>query len=55
MSRMYRAVSCLEVDATLCEKECAFWRDVLYRSVDQPTDILEGCEDYFTHPGDVEV
>ena len=55
MSRAYRAVSYLEVDAALPQEDYPFWQDVLFRAVDEPTDVLEGRTDYVSLPENVEV
>jgi hypothetical protein len=52
---MYRAVSYLEVDAALEEKDYVFWQDVLFRAVDEPSDVLEGRTDPISLPDQVEV
>ena len=55
MSRVYRAVSYLEVDVALPQEDYSFWQDVLFRAVDDPTDVLEGRTDYVSFPDNVEV
>ena len=47
MSRAYRAVSSIEVDAVLDEKDYSFWQDALFRAVDEPANVLEGRDDFF--------
>jgi hypothetical protein len=54
MSRAYRAVSYLEVDAVLPQSEYPFWQDVLYRSVDEPTDVIEENNDAVSLPHHVD-
>ena len=44
MSRSYRMLSLLDVDAALSEEEYGFWKDVLSRCTDCPSDVLEGYE-----------
>ena len=41
MSRMYRMVALLDVDAALPESEHDFWKDVLARCTEYPSDVLE--------------
>jgi hypothetical protein len=55
MSRAYRAVSYLEVDAVLPQSEYSFWQDVLYRAIDEPTDVLDDRRDFISQPDEVEV
>ena len=44
MSHLYRMYAYLEVDAPLQESEHDFWRDVLNRCTESPSDVLEGNE-----------
>ena len=45
MSRAYRMLSLLDVDAALPDEDSQeFWKDVLYRCVDCPTEVLDGDE-----------
>ena len=44
MSRAYHMFSCLEVGETLPESDYDFWKSVLNRCLDRPTDVLEGNE-----------
>ena len=41
MSRYYRMLSLLDVDAALPENEQDFWKDVLARCTECPSDVLE--------------
>jgi hypothetical protein len=55
MSRLYRTVGSIEVDATLDEKDYAFWQDVLFRAIDDPSDVLDGRTDPISLSDQVEV
>ncbi|MDR0327795.1 MAG: hypothetical protein LBI05_05820 [Planctomycetaceae bacterium] len=55
MSRAYRMVASLEVDAKLSDVDYAFWQDVLYRCLEEPTDVIEGLDDQYSRPEDVEI
>ena len=44
MSRMYRMVALLDVDAALPESEYDFWKEKLASCTECPLDILEGGE-----------
>ena len=44
MSRMYRMVALLDVDATLPESEYDFWKEKLASCTECPADMLEGGE-----------
>ena len=46
MSRAYRMVSLLDVDAPLPEREWVFWQDVLHRCVDYPAEVLDEDDPY---------
>jgi len=37
-------VAYLDIDATLSAEDCTFWQDILYRCLDDPSDVLEGRE-----------
>ena len=54
MSRAYRMVAYLEIDATLSAEDRTFWQDTLYRCIDDPMDVLEGQEQE-SDPEDVEI
>ena len=45
MSRSYRMLSLLDVDAALSEEEYGFWKDVLSRCTECPSDVLEECDE----------
>ena len=45
MSRCYRMLSLLDVDAALPENEQEFWKDVLARCTECPSDVLEECDE----------
>ena len=45
MSQSYRMMSLLDVDAALPENEQEFWKEILYRCTECPTDVLENGDD----------
>ena len=47
MSRLYRMMSLLDVNAALPESDWDFWKNVLFRCTDRPTDVFDDEE-----PGD---
>ena len=44
MSRLYRMLSLIDVDAALPENEQDFWKDILARCTERPAEVLEGTE-----------
>ena len=43
------------MDAALTQEDYTFWQDVLFRCIDEPTDVLEGQEGYASLPDHVDV
>ena len=52
MSRMYRKVALLDVEAALPESEYDFWKEKLASCTECPLDILEGGEPNDPYPVD---
>ena len=46
MSRAYRMVSLLDVNAPLPESDWVFWQDILHRCVDCPDEVLDEDDPY---------
>jgi len=44
MSRLYRMLALIDVDAALPENEQDFWKDVLARCTERPAEVLDGTE-----------
>ena len=44
MSRLYRMLSLIDVDAALPEDAQDFWKDVLARCTERPAEVLAGTE-----------
>jgi len=44
MSRLYRMLALIDVDAVLPENEQDFWKDVLARCTERPAEVLDGTE-----------
>ena len=42
MSRMYRMLALLDVNAALSETDLDFWKEILSRCTERPSDVLEG-------------